>query len=96
MVEKDIQFTIQNEYGKDIDCFILVSKPISRNEINVLFNQSNDKDNTIRYAKIIRDNNSYSLSNKISIEELDELKDLLDKEIKNFAFKLYDNEEQLI
>ena len=93
MVEDNIEFTIKDEFGHDINCFIFVSKNINNEEINVLFNQDNDNDDIVRYGKIIKNGSSYTLSNKISLEELDELKEMLDNEIKNISFKLYNPEE---
>ena len=93
MVEENIQFSVKDEFGHDINCFIFAYKNVNSEEVNVLFNQDNDSDDTIRYGKIIKNGSDYTLSNKISLEELDELKEILDKEIKNICFELYSPEE---
>lgn len=82
MVEKDIQFSIKDDIGNDVDCYLLASKNVSDTEINVIFRQSNDSEDTLRYGRMIMDDDGFTLTNSVSDVELDELKELLDKEIR--------------
>ena len=94
MVEKDIQFSIKNDLGLDVDCFLLACKNVSETEINVIFSQSDDSPDTLRYGRIIMDENGFTLSNKITEPELEELKELLTKEIKNSVAKIVALDEE--
>lgn len=87
MIERNIVFNI-NEDGNSVKCFVLAYKSINDSEVNILFSQDNDEADTIRYGKMIKNDNDFILSNNISLSELDELKQLLDVEIRNLAFKI--------
>jgi len=82
MVEKDIQFTVKDEYGNDINCFILACKNISETEINVIYKRDDDDSDTVRYGRIVKDNDKYILTKNVTEVELEELKELLDGEIR--------------
>ena len=81
MIDQNIQFAIKNDFGQEIDCFILASKCISDSELNIMYKYDDDEDNTIRYGKIFKRDNDYVLTGGISDYELEELKKMLDKEI---------------
>ena len=93
MVEKDIQFSIKDDIGNDVDCYLLACKNISEREMNVIYKQSNDSDDTLRYGRMVMDDEGFTLTNNVSESELDELKELLDKEIRDSVARIAAFEE---
>ena len=63
MIEKDLQFSIKDDNGNDVDCYIFAYKVVSDTEMNVIFKQDNDEDDVIRYGRIIKKDDDYSLDN---------------------------------
>ena len=91
MIEKDLQFSIKDDNGNDVDCYIFAYKVVSDTEMNVIFKQDNDEDDVIRYGRIIKKDDDYSLDNGLSNEELDELKTLFEEEVKTVAEKIVES-----
>ena len=82
---KDIQFEILDEYGKNINCVIISSVPISENEINIMYKREDDEADTFRYGKIIKKESSYEIKKDITEEEIIELRDSFDNEVVKIA-----------
>lgn len=85
MISQDLQFEIKNENGKDINCIIVASVPVSENEINIMYKREDDETEVFRYGKILKTNDSYEIKKDISEEEILILKETFDNEIINMA-----------
>ena len=94
MIEKNLQFSIKDEYGKDINCFIFAYKPVNSTEINILFNQSDDPDDTLRYGKLVKNGNHYTLFKNLTSFELEELKKLFHEEVKAFCTNIISSSQE--
>lgn len=85
MISQDLQFEIKNENGKNINCIIVASVPVSENEINIMYKREDDETEVFRYGKILKTNDSYEIKKDISEEEILILKETFDNEIINMA-----------
>lgn len=85
MITQDIQFEILNEDGKNINCIIVASVPISEAEINIMYKREDDAIDEYRYGKIVKTEYSYEIKKEVSEEELLILKESFDNEIQNAA-----------
>lgn len=85
MKKEDIEFKIKNENGKDINCLLISSVPISESEINIMYKREDDPDDVFRYGKVISSPNSFEIKKDLTEEELITLKESFNEEIMNVA-----------
>lgn len=88
MITQDLQFEILNEDGKNINCIIVASVPISESEINIMYKREDDAIDEYRYGKIIKTEYSYEIKKDVSEEELLILKESFDNEIQNASYEI--------
>ena len=74
-----------NENGKNINCIIVASVPVSENEINIMYKREDDKDDVFRYGKIIKEADTYIINKEISDEDYIDLRLAFDEELINIA-----------
>lgn len=92
MVDKDIKFKFKTKNGDTVEGIILCKVNIDDDEINVIYKNSNDSDDILRYGKIINYNDNFVLTYDVSEEEKIELMEEMNKEIIKMAAVLSSEE----
>ena len=93
MLNQDIEFEILNENGKNINCVIIASQPVTENEINIMYKREDEPANEFRYGKVLKTESSYEIKKDMTEEELISLRECFDNEVVNMVNNLVEQME---